>query len=51
MMMENMKRVKEDLEWFRDKFDYRNQDAPWKNSRDAVPRTLMKLNSVILDET
>ena len=51
LYLENMKRVKEDLEWFRDKFDYRNQDAPWKNSRDAVPRTLMKLNSVILDET
>lgn len=50
LYLENMKRVKEDLEWFRDKFDYRNQDAPWKNSRDAVPRTLMKLNSVFEDE-
>ncbi len=50
LYLENMKRVKEDLEWFRDKFDYRNQDAPWKNSRDAVPRTLMKMNSVMEDE-
>lgn len=50
LYLENMKRVKEDLEWFRDKFDYRNQDAPWKNSKDAVPRTLMKINSVMEDE-
>ncbi|SET26484.1 hypothetical protein SAMN04487772_11294 [[Clostridium] polysaccharolyticum] len=51
LYLENMKRVKEDLEWFRDKFDYRNQDAPWKNSRDAVPRSILKINSVMLDES
>lgn len=50
LYLENMKRVKKDLEWFRDKFDYRNQDAPWKNSKDAVPRTILKTNSV-LEET
>ncbi len=50
LYLDNMKRVKEDLEWFRDKFDYRNQDAPWKNSRDAVPRTLMKINSIMNDD-
>ncbi len=42
----NMKRVRDDLEWFTDKFDYRNADAPWKNSKDALPRTLLKTNSV-----
>lgn len=46
LYLDNMKRVRADLEWFRDKFDYRNQDAPWKNSRDAVPRTILKVNSV-----
>lgn len=46
----NMKRVKEDLEWFRDKFDYRYHDAPWKNAKDAVPRSLMKINSIMEDE-
>ena len=51
LYFDNMKRVKEDLEWFRDKFDYRNQDAPWKNSKDAVPRSILKINSVIIDES
>lgn len=50
LYLENMKRVKEDLEWFRDKFDYRNQDAPWKNSKDAVPRTILKTNSVLEED-
>ena len=27
-----------DLDWFVQKFDYRNADAPWKNSKDAVQR-------------
>lgn len=42
----NMKRVRDDLEWFTDKFDYRNADAPWKNSKDALPRTILKTNSI-----
>lgn len=42
----NMKRVRDDLEWFTDKFDYRNADAPWKNSKDALPRTIVKTNSI-----
>lgn len=42
----NMKRVRDDLEWFTDKFDYRNADAPWKNSKDALPRTILKTNGV-----
>lgn len=43
----NLKRVQEDLEWFTDKFDYRNADAPWKNSKDALPRSMTKINSVL----
>lgn len=39
----NMKRIEEDISWFVDKFDYRNQDADWKNSKDAIPRTMQKL--------
>ena len=46
LYLENMKRVRDDLEWFTDKFDYRNADAPWKNSQDALPRTLLKVNSI-----
>lgn len=43
---ENMKRVRDDLDWFIDKFDYRNADKPWKTSQDALPRTIIKTNSV-----
>ena len=43
----NMKRVTDDLEWFTDKFDYRNEDKPWKNSKDALPRSMNKTNSVL----
>ncbi len=43
-LMENsLARVQEDIDWFIDKFDYRNADAPWKNSKDAVPRGMQKL--------
>lgn len=43
LYLENMKRVREDLEWFINKFDYRYQDEPWKNAKDALPRTVQKL--------
>lgn len=45
LYLDNMKRVCDDIEWYTDKFDYRNADAPWKNSKDAVVRTVLKLDS------
>lgn len=39
----NMKRIEEDISWFVDKFDYRNKDADWKNSKDAIPRSIQKI--------
>ncbi len=39
----NMKRMEEDISWFVDKFDYRNKEADWKNSKDAIPRSIQKL--------
>ena len=42
-MKENLARVQEDLDWFIEKFDYRNASAPWKNSKDAVSRSMQKL--------
>ena len=48
--LENFKRVRDDLEWFTDKFDYRNADAPWKNSRDALIRAMQKTNSYFAEE-
>lgn len=43
LMKDNMARVKEDLDWFVGMFDYRQVGGDWKNSRDAVPRTMQKL--------
>ncbi len=40
---QNMLRIQEDISWFVDKFDYRNKDADWKNSKDAIPRSIQKL--------
>ena len=46
LMRENMARVKGDLDWFIEKFDYRNASADWRNSRDAVSRTMQKLRGI-----
>lgn len=43
LMMENLDRVQEDVNWLIEKYDYRNKDADWKESRDAVPRAMQKL--------
>lgn len=48
LYFENMNRVSEDLEWFIKKFDYRYQNEPWNNSKDAVPRSIIKMNNKIL---
>ena len=36
-------RTAQDLEWFTLKFDYRNADKPWNNSKDALERAVQKL--------
>lgn len=43
LMEENMKRVADDVAWMVEKFDYRNKDADWKNSKDAIQRGMQKL--------
>lgn len=43
LLKENMLRLWSELEWFTLKFDYRNNDAPWHDSRDALERTITKL--------
>ena len=45
METKNMDRMQEDISWFIKKFDYRYQNEPWKQSQDAVPRTVNKLRS------
>ena len=38
-----LERIQNDIHKFTLKFDYRNKDADWKNSRDAVSRGMQKL--------
>ena len=43
LMEQNMHRLAEDVAWLVEKFDYRNKDADWKNSKDAIQRGMQKL--------
>lgn len=43
LSIKNMQRLQEEVDWLVDKFDYRNADADWKNSRDALSRGIQKL--------
>ena len=46
LTLRNLVRVKEDLDWFIQKNDYRNAGADWKNSRDALARIIQKLRGL-----
>ena len=46
LMFTNMVRVKEDLDWMVAKYDYRNASKPWGNSRDALQRSMQKLQGL-----
>ena len=43
LMEHNMNRLYEDDAWLIEKFDYRNKDADWKNSKDALQNCMQKL--------
>ena len=43
LMENNMQRLCDDVSWLVEKFDYRNKDADWKTSKDAVQRGMQKL--------
>lgn len=49
LMEDNMARLQEDVSWLVEKFDYRNKDADWKNSKDAIQRGMQKLKGGIYD--
>ena len=48
--LKNFERLEGELEWFTAKFDYRNQDKPWGNSRDAVKRSVNKLCRQVVED-
>lgn len=42
LMQDNMKRLEEEVLWFTEKYDYRNKDKDWGNSKDSVQRCMQK---------
>jgi len=38
-----MREIEADLDWFTKKFDYRNQDEPWGNAKDAIERAIQNI--------
>ena len=45
----NFKRVTDELEWFIDKFKKKNENEPWKNSKDAIQRSILKTNGLFIE--
>lgn len=43
LLSESLARLEEELNWFTQKFDYRNAQKPWGDSKDALERTVNKL--------
>lgn len=43
LMQKNMGRLYEDVAWFVEKYDYKNKDADWKTSKDAIQRGMQKI--------
>lgn len=50
LYISNMERVRDDVEWFINKFDHTYANEPWKNARDSLPRAIVKTNSLLPDE-
>lgn len=48
--LKSFERLESEIEWFTNKFDYRNQDKPWGTSRDAVKRSVNKLGHQVVNE-
>ena len=43
----HLKRINDEVNWFTKKFDYRYQNEPWKNSKDAPQRAMEKLSKFL----
>ena len=50
MMDRSLGKLEGDLEWFTLKFDYRNADKPWGDSKGSLERTANKLRSFSIGE-
>lgn len=49
LYISNMERVRDDLAWFINKFDYNYNDEPWYNAKDSVIRSMIKTNGVFTE--
>lgn len=47
MESRHLARIQEDITWFTKKFDFRFANEDWKNSKDAIPRTVEKISGYI----
>lgn len=45
-----LKKLENDIEWFTLKFDYRNAEKPWNDSKDALERTVNYLRGQCVGE-
>ena len=48
--LKSFDRLEGELDWFIRKFDYRNSDKPWGESKDAVKRSVNKLCHQIIED-
>lgn len=47
--LKNLDILQNDIDWFVQKFDYRFKDDSWKNSKEAVSRSILKLSGEIVE--
>ena len=50
LLRKSLTESEKELEWFTLKFDYRNQDKPWGNSKTALERTINRLRGWCVGE-
>ena len=50
LQVSNMERVEKELRWFTEKFDYRNADLPWGESKDSLERAINKLRGKVITQ-
>ncbi len=51
LYLDNMKRVRDDVAWFINKFDYKYAKEPWYNAKDSLVRAMTKDNSILEEES
>lgn len=51
LYLENMKRVRDDVAWFINKFDHKYADESWKNAKDSLVRAMTKDGSILQEES